>query len=187
MTEQMWHLKMCQLCPWTISEKKQTNLTQTLPSSWLQSLVIIFLEIFVCDFSLSVFVRPQLWEFSHLQCQWWESKSRTAVLHHILCHRDPDPNHNWGFYCESGKTTHVQDTALAYDHKSLKQAHSPSCDQSTGHDCASYFCLVNTCSFNFYFKYLWGDAAPICTVHDLNELCNFLLKSIKSYCNTISV
>lgn len=98
MTEQIWHLKTCQLCPWTILEKKQTKLTQTLPSSWLQSSVIIFLQIFVCNVIFSSLSSSDLscGSFSHLQCQWWERKSKTAVLGHMTCHRDPDPSVNLG-------------------------------------------------------------------------------------------
>lgn len=81
MTEQMWHLKICQLCPWTISEEKVNKTNPDLSII----LIAIFGDYFSlnfclqCDFSLSVFVQPQLWEFPHLQCQWWESKSKTTV------------------------------------------------------------------------------------------------------------
>lgn len=94
MIEWMWHLKMCQLCPWTTLEKKQTEPTQTVPSSWLQSLVTVLLQIFVCSVIFSCLSSSDL--------SWGIFPSPvpvmgTAVLGHMMCHRDPDPNPNWGF------------------------------------------------------------------------------------------
>lgn len=160
MTEQMWHLKMCQLCPWTILEKKQTRLTQTLLSSWLQSLVSIFLWILVCNV-----IFPSL-SLSDLSCENFpissanDGKARAKLLFWVTWSvtetLTPTPT---GVFSVNLRRQHVQATALAYGHKSLKRAHFPPHDQTTGHDWASYFCLVNTSSSHFYLKYSWEDAA----------------------------
>lgn len=76
--------------PWTFLKKKQKKLAQTLPSSWLESFLIILLQIFVWDtwFSLSVLLKPQLWEFSHLQSQ---EQNRCSGSHKLLQRSCPQP------------------------------------------------------------------------------------------------
>lgn len=130
-------IQKCVNFAWTILKTKQTKFTQTLPSPCLQSLVIILLQIFIWDtwFSLSVLKR-QLWAFSHLQSQRWESKSETTALGHVSCHRHPVPNPSftpriltwiWG-----GNTSLGYNTCIG-SHKSMKGSRSPSCDHSCGH------------------------------------------------------
>lgn len=115
--------------PWTTSKEDQIKLTQTLPSSWLPSLVIILLQTFVWDswLSLSVLLKPQLWEFSHLQCQWQENKSETVVLGHMSCHRHSVTNPNFAvcilMWIWGGNMSLSYDTTLAYNHKNQWKEH----------------------------------------------------------------